>query len=102
MLETCDGSYSQKIVNWFCSYGGWVFDNEDNTFTYGETTLSAERYQECRAETMFDLTPDAAPKPFNLPDAIKALLTRAEARKAKANEDDLIPTTLLASLKAIA
>jgi hypothetical protein len=100
MLSECDPAYSQKIVNWFQKYAGFAFENGE--FSYVETQLSTETFQAARAESMFELTKDEAPKPMDLRAMILSLAERAEKKRVKGlTEEDVVPDDLVAGLKAL-
>lgn len=99
--------FGQQIVNWFAVYGKLELTDE-GVFRYTETTVDADTFQKAKAETMFDLTPPAAPKPaFDFKAQLASLIQKAEKRKhaveeGKAvNEDDDIDEALLNAAKAL-
>lgn len=104
LLDAVDGAHKQKIVNWFSVYAGFSWDADENKFVYTSTTISSEKVLEAKKETAFDLTPDQKPVKFDLDDAIRQLIQRAERAASKASEDGAQVTVNdehLSKLKAV-
>lgn len=106
MLDQCDPAFAQKIVNWFGMHAGFslVETDDGNRFGYDadKTTLSTEEYQAAKAETMFELTPDKAPAPYDLRIKAMQLIEATEKKIVKGlGEDDNVEVELLQGLKAL-
>ena len=102
MLTQWDGAFAQKIVNWFGVHAGFTL-NDENAFVYSadRTTLAPEAFQAAKAESMFDLTPDQAPKAYDLRKLVLDLIVKAENKRTKGlNDDDYAPLALITALKA--
>lgn len=105
LLNAVDDSHKQKVVNWFGAVAGFQLADEDGdkSFTYTQTKLTAEQYQAARdGKDLWVMTPDAAPKPYDLRAKLLQLIDQSEKRRAKGlKADDSIPTEMLDGLKAL-
>lgn len=102
MLAQWDGAFAQKIVNWFGVHAGFSL-NEEKVFVYSadRTTIDADTFQAAKAESMFDLTPDPAPKAYDLRKLVLDLIVKAENKRTKGlGEKDYAPSALINALKA--
>ncbi len=106
MLEHCDPAFSQKIVNWFGVHASFEMVESDGDKVFGydgnKTMLSEDEFQAAKGETMFDLTPDNDPQPYDLRSKVLNLIAQAENRRTKGlKEGDDVPADLIASMKAL-
>jgi hypothetical protein len=109
LLINIDPSHKQKLVNWCASFCDFTLteDKDGNeVFSYGRTTMSEEQWGECKANNLFDFTPDLPPVAFNFKAKFQQLIDAAEKRSkvtddSKRNAADNIPAELVASAKAL-
>lgn len=101
LLAAVDPSHAQKIVNWFSVYAGFEFQTEDKSFRYSETTITEDRVKAAKAETAFDLTKDAEPKPFDLPGKIQNLLKQARKAQESGVAGSNVPEEMIEALAHI-
>jgi hypothetical protein len=109
LLNNVDPSHKQKLVNWCDSFCGFTLTEDkdgNDMFSYGRTTMSEEQWGECKANNLFDHTPDLPPVAFNFKAKFQQLIEAAEKRSkvtddSKRNADDNIPAELVASAKAL-
>lgn len=104
LLKEVDSYTSQAIVNWFKAYGNLDFDKEEETFSYNETTTSAEVFQAAKEEPYWKLTPPSKPQPaFDLNTRLMQLVKSAQKKREKGlKEGDSVPEDMLEALAAIA
>lgn len=98
LLNAIDPSHKQKCVNWFGLHCKLTLNDEKNAFTYTETTVSSDVFQAAKAESMFVLTEDKEPTPFDLNAEIVKLIERARKHAAKPKEGDVVPMDRLRAL----
>jgi len=101
-LSLWDGAFAQKIVNWFGVHAGFEL-NDEKVFVYNadKTTITADEFQAAKAETMFALTPDAAPVAYDLRKLVLDLIVKAENKRTKGLKDgDYAPSALIEAMKA--
>jgi len=110
LLAAIDGAHKQKLVNWcnaFCSFSMEKDDNGKEFFRYdpAKTTMTVEEWAACKANNLYDFTPDTPPVAFNFQQKLKALIEQAEKRMkadpAKRNEDDAISQAEIDAAKAL-
>ena len=106
MLEHSDDAFAQKIVNWFGVHAGFTLVDTDDGKAFGydadRTTIDADGYQAAKAETMFALTPDTPPQPYDLRAQILNLIQRAENKRTRGlKEGDNGPADLVKGLKSL-
>jgi len=105
LLNSVDSSHAQKVVNWFGVHAGFELIDVDGDKAFGydadRTTIEADDFQAAKAESMFDLTPDKKPEPYDLIPKLMAFIEAAEKRAAKSKAGDNIPADKLAALKAL-
>lgn len=100
MLDQCDPAFGQKIVNWFTVHAGFEFDAEEKSFSYTRTTTSPEQFQAAKAETMFELTKDADPKPMDLLKDLKRVLAKAKKHRAD-GDTEKVPAETVSALETL-
>ena len=104
-LGNIDAAHAQKLVNWCNVHLGFELEGsgDDAKFVYTKTTLSTEEWNEAKAQTMFALTPDSKPQPFNFNAELAKLIAKAEKRPSstKKTDEDVIDAAQLAAAKAL-
>lgn len=85
LLKSVDQYAAQAVINWFGVHAKFEW-TKDDSFRYTETTITVEQVQAAKAEPYWNLTPPATLKAFDLNEAIKALIKRAEDAQKKANK----------------
>ena len=102
IVANVDGAHAQKVLNWFEVNAKFEYDNDDETFSYTDTTINADALKKAEAENVYDLTKDVAPKSIDLMKLLKAAVARAEKRLVDGVKDgDSIDRDVLAKVKAI-
>jgi hypothetical protein len=106
LLKAMDPSHAQKAVNWFAKYGGLKLEGkkDEKKFIYTESKITSNVYQDARKQSMFDLSKDTDPKPFNdiekLDHLIRAVSSRVTSKGA--SEDDVIHFEMWREIRAVA
>jgi len=106
LLKAMDPSHAQKAVNWFSKYGGLKLEGkkDEKKFVYTESKIEPQVYQNARKQSMYDLTKDTAPKPFNdiekLDNLMQAVTSRITSKSA--SEEDVIHFEMWKEIRAVA
>ena len=96
-----DPSHAQKAVNWFGKFCKFEYDKQNKAYVYTVTTIPTEVFQAAREKSMFQLTKDAVPEPYNLVESINRVLDTATKRALKQREGDAIDLALVRRIREV-
>lgn len=95
--------HAQALANWFGLKAGFEWDAKEKTFTYTKTKITADEFQQAKAETFKDVSPPQEVKALDILARLNSVVSsgesRLKAKEDKRNDDDLVTPEELNVLK---
>lgn len=101
IMANVDAHYAVGISKWFQVYGGFIQNDDGETFTYTKTTITKEDVLKSKAQTFEQVSPPAKPKPLNLVAEIQKLITKAGKHMEKPVDGDEVDQETYKALRNV-